>query len=75
MAKDLPSADVIDKGGDLLINRLSFDALTGRFHNRRIIIRAGLEIYKMLGDNGQPLTTPSRRIVVVAQKLSEFDKY
>jgi SAM-dependent methyltransferase len=93
IAKDLPTADVIDKDDDLLINRLSFDALTGRFHNRRIVVRAGvrkdkpfsirlynateirdllnragLEIYKMLGDNDQPLTTSSRRIVVVARK-------
>ena len=40
--KDLPPADVIEKGGDLLINRLSFDALTGRFHNRRIVVRDGI---------------------------------
>jgi 2-polyprenyl-3-methyl-5-hydroxy-6-metoxy-1,4-benzoquinol methylase len=40
--KDLPPADVIDKGGDLLINRFSFDVLTGRFHNRRIVIRNGI---------------------------------
>lgn len=40
--KDLPPAEVIDKGGDLLINRFSFDVLTGRFHNRRIVIRNGI---------------------------------
>ena len=40
--KDLPPADVIEKEGDLLINRFSFDVLTGRFHNRRIIIRDGI---------------------------------
>ncbi len=40
--KDLPPADVIDKGHDLLINRFSFDVLTGRFHNRRIVIRNGI---------------------------------
>ena len=39
--KDLPPAEVIEKDGDLLINRFSFDALTGRFHNRRIVIRDG----------------------------------
>ena len=39
--KDLPPSDVIDKNGDLLINRLSFDVLTGRFHNNRIVIRNG----------------------------------
>jgi SAM-dependent methyltransferase len=40
--KNLPPADVIDKGGDILINRFSFDVLTGRFHNRRIVIRNGI---------------------------------
>jgi hypothetical protein len=40
--KDLPPADVIEKDGDLLINRFSFDALTGRFHNKRIVIRDGI---------------------------------
>jgi SAM-dependent methyltransferase len=40
--KDFSSADVIEKGSDLLINRFSFDVLTGRFHNRRIVIRSGI---------------------------------
>ena len=40
--KDLPPADVIEKGQDLLINRFSFDAITGRFHNQRIVIRNGV---------------------------------
>lgn len=40
--KDLPPADVIEKGDDLLVNRFSFDVLTGRFHNRRIVIRNGI---------------------------------
>jgi SAM-dependent methyltransferase len=40
--KDLPPAEVIEKDGDLLINRFSFDVLTGRFHNRRIVIRDGI---------------------------------
>jgi len=91
--KDLPPADVIDKGGDLLINRFSFDVLTGRFHNRRIVIRngirkdkpfsirlynateishllkrAGLVDYKLLGEDSQPLSANSRRIVVIASK-------
>jgi hypothetical protein len=84
---------VIDKGGDLLINRFSFDVLTGRFHNRRIVIRngiqkdkpfsirlynateirdllnrIGLEDYKLLDENSQPLSANSRRMVVIAQK-------
>jgi SAM-dependent methyltransferase len=40
--KDLPPADVIEKGRDLLINRFSFDALSGRFSNQRILIRDGI---------------------------------
>lgn len=42
VAKDVPSSHVIDRGDDLTINRLSFDVLTGRFHNRRIVIRDGV---------------------------------
>ena len=93
IVKDLSTSDVIEKDGDLMINRLSFDALTGRFHNRRIVIRngvrkdkpfsirlynateirdllngVGLEVYKMLGGDGQPLSVSSRRMVVVARK-------
>ena len=40
--KDFSPAQVIEKDGDLLINRLSFDVLTGHFQNRRIIIRQGI---------------------------------
>jgi SAM-dependent methyltransferase len=40
--KDLPPAEVIEKEGDLLINRFSFDPFPGRFHNRRIVIRNGV---------------------------------
>ncbi|MBN1220135.1 MAG: class I SAM-dependent methyltransferase [Anaerolineae bacterium] len=93
VVKDLPSCHVVDKDGDLMINRLSFDALTGRFHNRRIVIRDGirkdkpfsirlynateirdllkrvcLEIHKILGNGGQPLSADSSRMVVVARK-------
>ncbi len=42
VVKDLPMSHVIDKDGSLIINRLSFDVLTGRYHNRRIVIRAGV---------------------------------
>ena len=91
--KDLPPADVIEKEGDLLINRFSFDVLTGRFHNRRIVIRDGIrkdkpfsirlynatEVryllnraslvdYRLLGEDDQPLSTNSRRMVVIAKK-------
>ena len=91
--KDLPPADVIEKGDDLLINRFSFDVLTGRFHNRRIVIRngirkdkpfsirlynatevryllnrAGLVDYRLLGEDDQPLSANSRRMLVIAKK-------
>jgi SAM-dependent methyltransferase len=91
--KNLPPADVIEKGGDLVINRFSFDILTGRFHNRRIVIRnsvrkdkpfsirlynsteirtllkqAGLVDYMFLGENSQPLSATSQRMVVIATK-------
>jgi SAM-dependent methyltransferase len=93
VTKDVPSTHVIDKGGDLTINRLSFDVLSGRFHNRRIVIRdgvrkdkpfsirlynateihdllkrAGLEVHKMVGYGGQPLSADSRGLLVVARK-------
>ena len=93
VVKDLPTFDVIDKDGNLLINRLSFDMLTGRFHNRRIIIRdnirkdksfsirlydateirdllntVGLQVCKMCGYGGQPLSAESRGMVIVARK-------
>jgi SAM-dependent methyltransferase len=42
IVKDLPTSDVVDKDGNLMINRLSFDVLTGRFHNRRVVIRDGV---------------------------------
>jgi SAM-dependent methyltransferase len=93
VAKDVPSSHVIDRDGDLTINRLSFDVVSGRFHNRRIVIRggvrkdkpfsirlynateirdllnrAGLEVHKMVGYGGQPLSANSRGILVVARK-------
>jgi SAM-dependent methyltransferase len=66
LLRDLPPADIIEKGNDLLINRYSFDISSGRLHNRRIIIRAGArkdkpfsirlylpdEIEQMLNDAG-----------------------
>jgi SAM-dependent methyltransferase len=42
VVKDVPISDVIEKDGNLIINRLSFDVLTARFHNRRIVIRDGI---------------------------------
>jgi len=91
--KDLHPADVIEKDGGLLINRLSFDPLTGRFHNQRILIRdgirkekpyavrlynatevcvlldrAGLVDYQLLGEDSQPLSAHSRRMMILARK-------
>ncbi len=89
-----PPADyVIDKDGDLIINRLSFDSLTGRFINRRLLVRdgvrkdkpfsirlynaqeirdllahAGLEIERLSGEGGQPLSNQSQRLIVLAKK-------
>lgn len=40
-------AEVFEKGKDLLINRYSFDTGTGRFQNRRIIIRGGVRKDKL----------------------------
>jgi len=37
----LSGDEVIEKDGGLLINRMSFDTLSGRFLNRRIVIRNG----------------------------------
>ncbi len=51
-AFDVPNRDVVlktmapvfleEKNQDLMISRASFDMLTGRYHNRRIIIRDGV---------------------------------
>jgi SAM-dependent methyltransferase len=93
IAGEPPTSAVIDKNGDLIINRLSFEVHTGRFHNRRIIVRngvrrdkpfsirlynvqeirallgrVGLEVAKVLGDDDQPLSAQSRRLVVIARK-------
>lgn len=40
--KVLPPATVIEKEGNLMINRNSFDMLSGRWHNQRIVIRDGV---------------------------------
>lgn len=42
VVKGLPAVDVIDKGRDLVINRLSYDSRSARLHNRRIVIRNGI---------------------------------
>jgi SAM-dependent methyltransferase len=93
IVRDLPASHVIEKGDSLIINRLSFDMLTGRFHNRRIVIRdgvrkdkphsirlytateiremlkrVGLEDCKILGNNGQSLSSTSSGMSVIARK-------
>lgn len=40
--KKFPTAYVTEKNGDLMIDRGSFDTLTGRWYNRRIVIRDGV---------------------------------
>ena len=52
LALDFPNRDVMlkvmqpfhvdEKNGDLMINRNSFDLVTGRLHNRRIVVRDGV---------------------------------
>jgi SAM-dependent methyltransferase len=92
--RNLPAASVTEKNGDLMIDRGSFDPLTGRWHNRRIVIRhgvrkdkpffvrlfnptelqiwlerAGMEIDRIYGGyDGSPLTTDSRRMIIVAKR-------
>jgi SAM-dependent methyltransferase len=40
--KSIPQALVTEKNSDLMIDRGSFDTLTGRWYNRRIVIRNGI---------------------------------
>lgn len=40
--KTLLPAIVVEKNGDLMINRNSFDMVSGRWHNQRIVIRNGV---------------------------------
>lgn len=40
--KTLSPAHVTEKNGDLMIDQLNFDSLTGRLHNRRVVIRNGV---------------------------------
>jgi SAM-dependent methyltransferase len=92
--KTLLPAVVVEKNGDLMINRNSFDMVSGRWQNQRIVIRngirkdkpfsirlynpteigelvekAGMKVSHLYGDwSGQPLSTESRGVVVLAQK-------
>jgi len=38
-SKNISPAHVTEKDGDMMIDRVSFDTLTGRMYNRRIVIR------------------------------------
>ena len=40
--KNMSQAHVTEKNGDLMIDRVNFDTLTGRMYNRRIVIRNGV---------------------------------
>jgi SAM-dependent methyltransferase len=40
--KNIHPVNFTEKNGDLMIDRVSFDTLTGRLHNRRIVIRNGV---------------------------------
>jgi len=40
--KNTSPAHVTEKSGELMIDRLSFDTLTGRLYNHRIVIRNGV---------------------------------
>jgi SAM-dependent methyltransferase len=40
--KNLQPAFVMEKNGDMMIDRITFDTLTGLMTNRRIVLRAGL---------------------------------
>jgi SAM-dependent methyltransferase len=42
MLKGLLPVQIEEKNRDLMINRISFDLLTGRMHNQRIVIRDGV---------------------------------
>ncbi len=42
MLKDMRPSFVVEKDGNLMVDRLSFDGLTGRWINRRIVIRDGI---------------------------------
>ena len=39
--KNLVSYNVTEKNGNLMIDRVTFDSITGRLYNKRIIIRDG----------------------------------
>lgn len=90
---------VTEKEGNLMIDRHSYDSMTGRLYNRRIVIRdgvrrdkpfsvrlynpcemrdllrqAGFEIWKSFGGwDGQPISTESRRMIIIARKSATSD--
>jgi len=95
--KNFQPVHVVEKDGNLMIDRASFDSLTGCMNNQRITIRngvrtdrpfkiryytpsefsellerAGLEVYAMYGGfDAQPVSTDSRRLVVIARRPEE----
>jgi len=76
VVKEVPASHVIDKGGDLIINRLSFDVLTGRFHNRRIIIRDGVrkdKPHSVRLYNATEIRDLVNRVGLQVYKISEYN--
>ncbi len=93
--KGFQPAHVVEKDGNLMIDRQEFDSLTGRMFNNRIVIRdgerrdkpffvrhynpseitallasVGLKVERMMGSFvGEPVSTESRRMVIIARKL------
>lgn len=96
--KNFQPVRVTEKDGNLMIDRSSFNSLSGWMHNQRIFIRnglrkdkpfkirlynpsefsdllarAGLEVYAMYGGfDAQPVSTDSRRLVVIARRPEEL---
>jgi SAM-dependent methyltransferase len=97
LLKNFQPVHVIDKDGDLMIDRNFFDSQAGLLYNQRIVIRngirkdkpfkiriynpnefadlltrSGLEVAGMYGGfDAQPVSTDSRRLVVLARKPLE----
>lgn len=98
--KDFLPFHVSEKEGNLMIDRHTFDSLTGRLHNQRIVIRdgmrrdkpffvrlynpseiqallseAGLEMTRIFGGwDGSPISSDSRRMVIIAKKMHDGEK-
>jgi SAM-dependent methyltransferase len=89
---------IVEKNGDLMMDRHHFEMAEGRLYNRRIVIRngmrrekpyfvrlynpteitdllrrAGLQVTGLFGSwDGQPISSESRRMIVIASKVTQF---